>query len=163
MKRLTVSGRACGETLAILIAMAWADGKLEAAEKDGILGASKVFNLTKETRDKIDTLLEAKASVGELAIGDLTAREKAFAYVAAAWMAGVDDEVDPKETDALGELAKKLGLGEAEVKELAAVSEKLEPLPEGKRSWSEHITALFKAIPAHLEEEALDEFEVVFE
>lgn len=163
MKRLTVSGRACGETLAILIAMAWADGKLEAAEKDGILGATKVFNLPKETRDKIESLVEAKTSMADLSLGDLTAREKAFAFVAAAWMAGVDEDVDPKEKEALEELARKLGLTVGQVDELAGVSEKLEPLPEGKRSWSEHITALFKAIPAHLEDEPAEDFEVVFE
>lgn len=163
MKRLTVSGRACGETLAILIAMAWADGKLEAAEKDGILGATKVFNLPKETREKIESLVEQQTTMADLSIGDLSAREKAFAFVAASWMAGVDEDVDPKEAEALEELARRLGLTVGQVAELATLSEKLEPLPEGKRSWSEHITALFKAIPAHLEDEPSDDFEVVFE
>ena len=163
MKRLTVSGRACGETLAILIAMAWADGKLEPAEKDGILGASKVFNLTRETREKIESLVEAKVSIAELDLGELSAREKAFAFVPASWMAGVDEEVHPKEAEALQELARRLGLTQAQVDELSGLSEKLEPLPEGTQNWSEHITALFKAIPARLEEEPETDFEVVFE
>ena len=163
MKRLTVSGRACGETLAILIAMAWADGKLDPAEKEGILGAAKVFNLTKETREKVESLVEKPTSIDDVELADLSAREKAFAFVAAAWMASVDEEVDPKEAEALEALARRLGLTAGQVEELSSLSDKLEPLPEGKRSWSEHITALFKAIPAHLEEEPETDFEVVFE
>jgi uncharacterized membrane protein YebE (DUF533 family) len=162
MKRLTVSCRACGETLAILIAMAWADGKLEPAEREGIVGASKALNLTKETRALVEHLVDAPTTVEELDIGDLSTREKAFAFVAAAWMAGVDEQVDPKEQAALQALARKLGLSEAQEAALARVSSELEPLPEGKRTWAEHITALFKAIPVELEEEEGD-FEVVFE
>lgn len=106
------------------------------AEKDGILGATKVFNLTKETREKIESLVEQKTTMADLSFGDLTAREKAFAFVAASWLAGVDEDVDPKEAEALEELARRLGLTVGQVAELATLSEKLEPLPEGKRSWS---------------------------
>ena len=46
MKRLTISADACTETLALLIAMAWADGRLDDKEKEGVRAASEVFNLT---------------------------------------------------------------------------------------------------------------------
>jgi uncharacterized membrane protein YebE (DUF533 family) len=162
MKRLTVSGRACGETLALLIVMAWADGKLDPAEKDGILGAAKVFNLTKETRARIDGLLEAKGSVDDLKLGDLSGRESAFAYVAAAWMASIDGYVHSNEKSVLEKVAKGLGLSDEQRDELGALATKLERLPEGKANWAEHVTALFKAIPPQLEEPEAD-FEVVFE
>lgn len=162
MKRLTVSGRACGETLALLIVMAWADGKLDRTEKDGILGAVKVFNLTRETRDRIDALIEAKGSVADLKIGELTARERAFAYVAAAWMAGIDDDVHANEKAVLEQVGATLGFTDQQKTELAAIAAKLEKLPDGKQNWAEHVTALFRAIPAQLEEPGED-FEVVFE
>jgi uncharacterized membrane protein YebE (DUF533 family) len=162
MKRLTVSGRACGETLALLIVIAWADGKLEPAEKAGIMGAVQVFNLPRETRERIDALVEAKGSVADVKIGELTARERAFAYVAAAWMAGIDDDVHAKEKEILEQVAASLHFTEQQKTELAAIATKLERLPEGKQNWAEHVTALFRAIPAQLEEPGED-FEVVFE
>lgn len=162
MKRLTVSGRACGETLALLIVIAWADGKLEPAEKDGILGAVTVFNLPRETRDRIDALLADKGSLADLKIAELSARERAFAYVAAAWMAGIDDDVHTKEKEILDQVAASLNFTEEQTKELATIATKLERLPEGKQNWAEHVTALFRAIPAQLEEPGED-FEVVFE
>jgi tellurite resistance protein len=162
MKRLTVSGRACGETLALLIVIAWADGKLEPAEKEGIMGAVQVFNLPRETRDRIDALVEAKGSVADLKIGELSARERAFAYVAASWMAGIDDYVHTKEKDVLEQVAATLNFTPEQKAELATIATKLDRLPEGKQNWAEHITALFRAIPAQLEEPGED-FEVVFE
>lgn len=163
MKRLTVSGRACGETLALLIVIAWADGKLEAAEKNGIMGAVQVFNLPRETRERIDQLVESKGSVSDVKLADLSARERAFAYVAAAWMAGIDDDVHAKEKEVLEQVAATLGFTAEQKTQLAGLATKLERLPEGKQNWAEHVTALFRAIPAQLEEEAGEDFEVVFE
>lgn len=162
MKRLTVSGRACGETLALLIVMAWADGKLDPAEKDGILGAVKVFNLPRETRERIDALVAAKGAVADLKLADLPARERAFAYVAASWMASIDEHLDPKEQEVLDQVGAALDLSAAQRDELSGIAKKLAPPPEGKGKWAEHVTALFRAIPAQLEEVG-DDFEVVFE
>src|SRR5262249_31442156 len=105
MKRLTISGDACTETLAILIAVAWADGRLDEQEKAGVRGAAQVLNLTKVLRDRVDLLLEKPAKLSELLLDPLSQRERAFAYVAAAWMAHVDGTVDPKEQALLDELA----------------------------------------------------------
>jgi len=162
MKRLTVSGRACGETLALLIVMAWADGKLDDAEKDGIMGAAKVLNLPRETRERVDALIAAKGAVADLKVGDLSARERAFAYVAASWMAGIDEYVHTKEKEVLEQVAGTLSFTEEQTAELAGIASKLERLPEGKQNWAEHVTALFRAIPPQLEEPGED-FEVVFE
>ena len=42
MKRLTIGADACTETLALLITMAWADGRLDDTEKQGVVAASEV-------------------------------------------------------------------------------------------------------------------------
>ena len=47
MKRLTIGADACTETLALMITMAWADGRLDDVEKESVLEAAQVFNLTK--------------------------------------------------------------------------------------------------------------------
>jgi len=164
MKRLTVSVRACTETLSLLIAMAWADGRLDDAEISGVKGAVQVLNLTKEQRDRLDTLLKKPVSVADLELRALTQRDRAFAFVAAAWMAGVDRQIHPKEKALLEEIGAKLGLPVRRRAELVQVAQSLEGLPEGARNWGQEITKLFKAIPAELEEELGDEdFEVVFE
>src|SRR5262249_22275139 len=151
MKRLTISSDACVETLALLISMAWADGRLDDKEKEGVRAAASVFNLTKELRERLDQLLQKPISVGELLGDELPARDKAFAYVAAAWLSGVDDEVDAKEEDLLRKVAGTLGFTNERRNELAQIARDLEPLRKGKSSWTTELVTLFKAIPARLE------------
>lgn len=163
MKRLTLSADACTETLALLITMAWADGRLDDKEKEGVRGASTVLNLTKELRDRLEQLLEKPLGIDELLFDTLSARDKAFAFIAAAWMSGVDDEVDPKEQALLDQLAETLGLTPARKVELIQIARDLEPLQRDGKSWSKELVALFKAIPQRLEGDGSETFEVAFE
>ncbi len=163
MKRLTISGDACIETLALLITMAWADGHLDDQEKEGVLAAASVFNLTKELRGRLDQLLEKPIGLEELLVEELSARDKAFAYVAAAWLAGVDDNVHAKEEELLGKLGSVLGLTDARRNELAGIARDLEPLRKDDKSWAAEIVTLFKAIPARLEGDGTENYEVAFE
>lgn len=162
MKRLTISVHACTETLALLIAVAWADGRLDDKERDGVRGAAQALNLNKDLRDRLDQLIEKPARVSELGIAGLSARDRAFAYVAAAWMAHVDGVLDPKEKTLLDELGEALAFDAQRQAELVVIARHLEPLPDGVRSWSEEITRLFKRIPPALEEPGAD-FDVAFE
>mgnify|MGYP000281516706 CR=1 FL=1 len=59
MKRLTIGSRACTEILALLIHIAWADGKLAEQEKAGIRAAVSVFNLSKEQRARLDAAMKS--------------------------------------------------------------------------------------------------------
>ena len=161
MKRLTIGADACTETLALLITMAWADGRLDDNEKAGVLAAAEVFNLTKELRERIDQILQKPMPVEELLVENLSARDKAFAYVAAVWMSGVDSEVDEKEKALLEQAAALLKLSAARKTELELIARDLEPLDRGAGSWTKEIVALFKAIPVRLEGEG--EYEVAFE
>lgn len=162
MKRLTISVRACTETLGLLIGMAWADGRLDDDEKAGVRGAAEVFNLGKDHRGRVEELLGKAPKLSDAKLDGLSARDRAFAFVATAWMAHVDGRLDPEEEKLLGEIGGKLGLDAARQKQLVETAKKLEPLPEGKRSWSAELTRLFKAIPPEVEEIDGD-FEVVFE
>lgn len=164
MKRLTIGSDACIETLALLITMAWADGRLEDKEKEGIRGAASVFNLTKELRDRLDTLLEKPMDVEELLVDELSPRDKAFAYVAAAWMSGVDDDIDSKEEALLDKAARVLGLTDERRRELTQIARDLEPLrKDEEKSWASEIVTLFRAIPARLEGDGNENYEVAFE
>ncbi|MDB4941200.1 MAG: hypothetical protein JWP97_734 [Labilithrix sp.] len=154
MKRLTISADACTETLALLITMAWADGRLDDAEKQSILEAAQVFNLTKELRDRLDQMLAAPMPVEELLVEGLSPRDRAFAFVAAVWMSGVDAEIDPKEQALLDRAAVLLELHPARQKELIQIARDLEPLQRGAGSWSKELVTLFRSIPQRLEGDA---------
>jgi uncharacterized membrane protein YebE (DUF533 family) len=163
MKRLTISGEACMETLALLIIMGWADGHLDDQERDGIRAAASVFNLTRELRDRLDQLLQKPIEIDELLIDELSPRDKAFAYVAAAWLSGVDNDVHAKEQELLDKLGSLLGFTNERRAELATIARDLESLRTEGKSWTNEIVALFRAIPARLEGDGTENFEVAFE
>jgi uncharacterized membrane protein YebE (DUF533 family) len=163
MKRLTISVHACVETLAMLVAMAWADGRLEDSERAGVLGAAGVLNLSKELRARLNDVLAKPMPIEQILFDTLSAKDRAFAYVAAAWMAGVDEDVDPKEEELLDRTASLLGLSAARKAELELIARDLEPPPADGRKWSAEIERLFRAIPPRLEDADPEEVEVVFE
>lgn len=163
MKRLTISVHACVETLAMLVAMAWADGRLEDRERAGVRAAAGVLNLNKDLRARIDDVLAKPLPVEQILFDTLSPKDRAFAYVAAAWMSGVDEDVDPKEEELLDRAASLLGLSPARKAELERIARDLEPRPEGGRNWAAEIERLFRAIPRRLEDADPEEVEVVFE
>ena len=148
---------------ALLISMAWADGRLDEQEREGVRAAADVFNLTRELRERLDQLLQAPITVDELLVDELSPRDKAFAYVAAAWLSGVDDEVDVKEEDLLRKVAAVLGFTDERRSELAQIARDLEPIRTDKDSWAAEIVTLFRAIPTRLEGDGTENFEVAFE
>jgi uncharacterized membrane protein YebE (DUF533 family) len=163
MKRLTISVHACVETLAMLVAMAWADGRLEDRERAGVRAAAGVLNLNKDLRARIDDILKKPVPVDQILFDTLSPKDRAFAYVAAAWMSGVDEDVDPKEEELLDRAASLLGLSPARKSELERIARDLPPPPEGGRNWAAEIERLFRAIPPRLEDADPEDFEVVFE
>jgi uncharacterized membrane protein YebE (DUF533 family) len=148
--------------LGLLIAMAWADGRLDDSEKEGVRGAAAVFNLTKELRDKLDAVLEKPTPIDYLLLDTLSPKDRAFAYVAAAWMSGVDEDVDEREEQLLDKVGAMLGFPPERKAELELIARDLPAPADGKRNWSSEIATLFKAIPPRLEA-GDDEVEVLFE
>ncbi len=161
MQRLTIRVEACTEILAILIVMAWADEKLQAPEKDSIRAASTVLNLTKAHRARLDSMLESPLPLDQVLVSNLRPLERSFAFVAAAWLAGVDEDVDPKEQDRLSEIQSVLELDEARASELRQIAKELQRPKDG--SWASDLVGLFKAIPVRLEASDAEEVEVAFE
>ncbi len=160
MKRLTISADACTETLVLLIIMAWADGKLEDREKAGVLAAAQVFNLSKELRGRVDSLLQNPLSVDELLVESLSERDRAFAFVAATWVSGVDDDVDPKEKELLARVAELFGFSAERRQQLTDIARDLELRRGDEVRWAEELERLFRAIPPRLEGAVDGEVEV---
>jgi tellurite resistance protein len=162
MRRLTIRVSACTEAMGLLIEMAWADGRIDDREKEGVRGAAQVLNLPAAFRERLEEQLGTSRGLEALDVGNLTTRERAFAFVSAAWMAQVDDELDASETALLGRIGTKLEFTPEQQEEYTKIARSLQPLPDGAASWAEQLTRLFKAIPAELEEPG-EAFEVVFE
>ncbi|MFO0756857.1 MAG: DUF533 domain-containing protein [Byssovorax sp.] len=162
MKRLTIGTRACTEILALLVHLAWADKKLAEQEKTGLRAAAGVFNLSKQQRERLDQAMKSPLPLDQILLDTLSPRDQAFAYVAAAWLTGVDQDIDPREQDALDNTAAALGLDAARKQELTQIARDL-PAVKDKGSWGDALVTLFKSIPARLEAQPLDQVEVAFE
>lgn len=162
MKRLTIRIDACTEILALLIVMAWADGKLLEREKKSIRSAASVLNLPREVRDRLDGMLEEAPPLDQVIVANLGPKERSFAYVAAAWMASVDEDVDDREVARLDEVKGLLGIDDDRARELAELANELGK-PHEKGGWADDLVKLFKAIPKRLEASDEDELEVAFE
>lgn len=162
-KRLTISPDACTETLAVLITMAWADGQLDESEKVGVRAAASVLNLSKELRARVEQLLDQPIPVEELLFDTISAHDRAFAFVAAAWMSHVDRNVDDKESALLERLAALLEITDDRKRELLAIAADLAPESHDRKEWADEIVTLFKSIPARLEGSGDDQFDVAFE
>lgn len=162
MRRLTISAHACTETLRLLIAMAWADGKLEDSEKAGVRGAAEVLNLSKDFRDKLDASLAKALPLDQILFDNLSTRDKSFAYVAAVWMMNADENVDDKEKAMVEKIASTFGFADDHKKELDAIAKDLSKTGKD-RKWQDEIAALFKAIPPRLEKAQPGDVEVTFE
>jgi len=162
MRRLTIRVSACTDAMGLLVLMAWADGRLDDREKEGVRGAAQVLNLPADFRARLEQQLGAPGSLEQIGVTNLTTRERAFAFVAAAWMAQVDEVLDAAEKELLARIGAKLEFTEEQQEEYSNIARSLQPLPAGVASWADQITRLFKAIPAELEEPGAA-FEIVFE
>jgi hypothetical protein len=149
VRRLTISVRACSETMGLLLAMAWADGKLQ-EEKKGIRDAAATLNLPKELREQLEKRMASAAPIAEMKLEALPTREREFAYVASAWMANVAAGIDDREEALLKTIGAKLGLSDGRQGELAGLALDLPPPAEGE-TWAEGLASLLRAIPAKVE------------
>jgi uncharacterized membrane protein YebE (DUF533 family) len=150
MKRLNISDEGCTETLALLITMAWADGKLDDEEKQGVRVAAEVLGVPAPLRERLEKLLQQPLRVDELLFETVSPRERSFAFVAAAWLSGVDGSVDPKEKALLAEVGSKLGLPASRRAELVAIARELPHARKGARRWGQELATLFEAIVPRL-------------
>lgn len=150
VRRLTISVSACTETMALLVAMAWADGKLDDEEQEGIRDAAKTLNLPKELRDRLEGYMEEAPPLTDLKLGTMGVREREFAFVASAWMADVAEGIVEDEQALLDDIAAELDISEERQEELTKLALDLEPPAEGE-TWSQGIEQLFRAIRAKVE------------
>jgi tellurite resistance protein len=145
MRRLLIDPEVCTEVMALLVAVAWADDELQEEEKQGLRAACDSLNIPKALRPRLESFIADARPVADLEFGAFETRDRAFAFVAAAWMAHLHGGIDEREGALLGEIADALDIDPARQTELRAVATAIEPPPEGAR-WSNTIVQLFRSI-----------------
>lgn len=159
MRRLTIGVAACTEVMGLLVTMAWADGELQDEEKTGIRSAADTLNLNQELRDRLEGFMEEAPLPSDLSLDTLGKRDAEFAYVAAAWLARVDDSVEEEEWDLLAEIGEVFEMDVNRREELTQLALELDAPADGD-NWSSGIVELFKTIVNTVEHE---EVELAFE
>jgi len=154
VRRLTIGVAACTEVMGLLVTMAWADGELKDEEIAGIRSAADTLNLNQEMRDRLEGFMADAPMPGDLSLDTLSKRDAEFAYVAAAWLARVDDSVDEEEWDLLAEIGDVFEMDIDRREELTQYAMELPAPPDGE-SWSSGIVELFRTIVSTVEEEAV--------
>jgi uncharacterized membrane protein YebE (DUF533 family) len=150
MRRLTISVRACTETLALLVAMAWVDGTLDDDERDGIRDATKMLNLPKDLRDRLEGYMKEPPPLDEVALATMGRKEREFAFVASAWLANLSEGIVDAEQELLDDIAAEIELDQERQDELTKLALELDPPAEGE-SWAKAIQQLFRAIATKVE------------
>lgn len=151
MKRIAIGLPACAEMLAVLLAVAWADGKLLEEEKEGVRAAARVLRLPADVEGRIEALLEKPSTLAEAKVDALSARDGAFAFAAAAWLAAIDGHVDAKESAVLDELARALHMGDAQRWELEALAREVASARHADTArWADDFSALLRAIASRI-------------
>jgi tellurite resistance protein len=98
----TMSYEAC----LTLLAMGWVDGELSQAESDAVMTAARQSNLPEKKLRALENAAAKPVKFSKLTkLNDI---EKLTVYGMARWVAKADGTVDQIESQALGELSKKL-------------------------------------------------------
>lgn len=90
-----------------LLAMAWADSRLEREEILAVQAAGRVLDLPDDVLDALDA---GPPAVAQIAHDDLTPRERELVYLCAAWLSSVDGREVESEEGLLFELGAALGI-----------------------------------------------------
>jgi len=93
--------------LEALLAMAWADTRLEREEILAVQAAGRVLDLPDDVLDALDA---GPPPVARIAHDELTDRDRELVYLCAAWLSSVDGREVDAEEGLLDELGAALGI-----------------------------------------------------
>ena len=106
-----------------LVAVAWADGRVEAEETEVIEALLSAFEISAEDSDKIREYAKTPRSLADIPISDLSAADRRVLLQHAVILTYIDGKQSEEETKLLGELIQKLRVPEAEAKEILAAAD----------------------------------------
>lgn len=119
------------EAFLALAALGWADGRMTAVEKAGLLRASKECGLADTDMDTIAMALVKESSLAEFVPGDMTQWQRIVTYALGCWFARLDGVMSTEEHESLKLLGKRLDLEKAVCDRASAAAFDISVLPEG--------------------------------
>ena len=116
-----------------LATVAWADGNLAPAERDGILQAARNAGFSEEALASLGQAIQSPVQLSALDLSKLSALDRVFVYATAEWLARLDGVVEQSETAALQQLGDYLMLAERVRGKARETSMEIAQLPSGDR------------------------------
>ena len=98
------------DTILALCAIAWADGKVDPREADGIRGAAQQLGLAGDDSSAVEQALSQRMGVEEVETIRMNRLTRLFTYAVATWIAHIDGRLAREEESVLGLLGDRLGL-----------------------------------------------------
>jgi tellurite resistance protein len=106
-----------------LVAVAWADGRVEAEETEVIEALLSAFEISQEDSDKIREYAKSPRSLDDIPITDLSAADRRVLLQHAVILTYIDGKQSEEETKLLGDLVAKLRVPADEAKEILAAAD----------------------------------------
>ncbi len=131
-----------------MVAMAWADARIEREEVLAVQAAGRVLEIPGDVLDALD---EGPPSVRALAVAPLSVTERKLVYLCAAWLGSVDAHEDGREEALLEELARALALAAAQSAVLRDEARMLRATTPPSVRWHEELGRLLTSATARLD------------
>jgi tellurite resistance protein len=106
-----------------LVAVAWADGRVEAEETEVIEALLSAFEISQEDSDRIREYAKSPRSLDDIPITDLSAADRRVLLQHAVILTYIDGKQSEEETKLLGDLVQKLRVPADEAKEILAAAD----------------------------------------
>lgn len=131
-----------------MVAMAWADARIEREEVLAVQAAGRVLDLPDDVLDALDA---GPPSLVGIDAGSLDDGAKRLVYLCAAWLASVDAREDPDEESLLDELARVLALEPTVATSLRDEARLLRATAPPSMRWHEELGALIARAADHVQ------------
>ncbi len=96
-----------------LAAVGWADGQLTRQAADAILRTAAEEGLDLDSLQKLEEAVKNRVDMGVVDRMNMSKSDRLFVYAVASWITTLDGEASVRTKEALGQLAKALGVPEA--------------------------------------------------
>ncbi len=138
------------DTVLALVAVAWADGKVDPAEAAGIRGAAQQLGLSADDLKVVEAALGREFSMNEVETVHMNRHTRLFTYAAATWIARIDGGIAGAEEAVLMLLADRLGLSQVARENAKTVAHGLRVGPPSNRPGGFDLVALKSRLSAGL-------------
>lgn len=119
------------EAFLALAALGWADGRMTAVEKAGLLRASRESKLSEADTDEVALALVKESSLASFVPGDMTEWQRIVTFALGSWFARLDGVMSTEEHASLKLLGQRLALDKAVCERASAAAFDISVLPDG--------------------------------